>query len=251
MNLLIKLFLKLKIFLIFNTIINLFNINNLEDKNIFLDALKKKYDNIIKNEIGSLTGEQLNIAIKVVANLAIINFIYETENKRFDFMKKRIKKLKKNIIPLIFIEIMKIYVDIDDKENNKKNKLIEEKEENISFENINFQNIKDFIFDEYVKRFNIPLLWVTEPKRLNKRIEKQRGTFLYTNCNDKTYTEILETELYKNIDVFELKFPAKYWDNYFTILNKMNINGKTVYGDLDGLSKQIKMFIQAYSTDSN
>ena len=111
------------------------------------------------------------------------------------------------------------------------------------------ENAKDFIFEEYVKRFNIPLLWVTEPKRLNKRIEKQRGTFLYTNCNDKSCTEILETELYKDIDVFELKFAAKYWDNYFTILNKMNINGKTVYGDLDGLSKQIKMFIQAYSTD--
>lgn len=111
------------------------------------------------------------------------------------------------------------------------------------------ENAKDFIFEEYVKRFNIPLLWVTEPKRLNKRIEKQRGTFLYTNCNDKSYTEILETELYKDIDVFELKFAAKYWDSYFTILNKMNINGKTVYGDLDGLSKQIKMFIQAYSTD--
>lgn len=111
------------------------------------------------------------------------------------------------------------------------------------------ENSKDCIFEEYVKRFNVPLLWVTEPKRLNKRIEKQRGTFLYTNCNDKSYKDILETELYKDIDVFELKFSAKYWDNYFTILNKMNINGKTVYGDLDGLSKQIKMFIQAYSTD--
>lgn len=111
------------------------------------------------------------------------------------------------------------------------------------------ENSKDFIFEEYVKRFNVPLLWVTEPKRLNKRIEKQRGTFLYTNSNDKSYKDILETELYKDIDVFELKFSAKYWDNYFIILNKMNINGKTVYGDLDGLSKQIKMFIQAYSTD--
>lgn len=105
---------------------------------------------------------------------------------------------------------------------------------------------KDSIFDEYIKRFNEPLLWVTEPKRLNKRIEKQRGTFLYTNCNDKSYSEILETNIYKHVETYELEFPAKYWDHYYTILNKMNINGKTVYGDLDGLSKQIKMFIQAY-----
>lgn len=122
---------------------------------------------------------------------------------------------------------------------------------NFKYDYVDIENSKDSIFEEYVKRFNVPLLWVTEPKRLNKRIEKQRGTFLYTNCNDKSYKEILETYLYKNIETYELKFPAKYWDNYFTILNKMNINGKTVYGDLDGLSKQIKMFIQAYSTDMN
>ena len=118
---------------------------------------------------------------------------------------------------------------------------------NYEYEDI--ENFKDSIFCEYIKRFREPLLWVTEPKRLNKRIEKQRGTFLYTNCNDKSYVEILETAIYKHVETYELKFPAKYWDNYYTILNKMNINGKTVYGDLDGLSKQIKMVMQAYLTN--
>lgn len=111
------------------------------------------------------------------------------------------------------------------------------------------ENNKDFIFDEYVKRFNIPFLWSTEPRRLNKRIEKQRGTFLYTNEKNKSYEEILETDLYKDVETYKIEFSAKYWNNYYTILNKMNINGKTIYGDLEGLSKQIKMVIQAYSTD--
>lgn len=111
------------------------------------------------------------------------------------------------------------------------------------------ENNKDSIFDSYMQRYNIPLLWITEPKRLNKRIEKQRGTFLYTNSNDKNYSEIFETDIYRDVEFDCLIFPARYWDNYYTILNKMNINGKTVYGDLDGLSKQIKMFIQAYSTE--
>lgn len=115
---------------------------------------------------------------------------------------------------------------------------------------LNYSDIedeKDKIFEEFIERFNLSVLWVTEPQKLNKRIERQRGSFLYKTDISKTYEEILYSELYKNVDFHKLVLPARLWDNYFTLLNKMNINGKTVYGDLDGLSKQIKMFIQAYS----
>lgn len=118
-----------------------------------------------------------------------------------------------------------------------------------SYDYLDIENNKDQIFENKITKLNIPILWISEPKRLNKRIERQRGTFLYTNDRKKTYEEILKSDLYNKIDSFLLEFPAKYWDNYYTILDKMNINGKTVYGDLEGLSKQIKMFIQAYSTD--
>ena len=117
------------------------------------------------------------------------------------------------------------------------------------YDYLDIENNKDQIFENKITKFNIPLLWISEPKRLNKRIERQRGTFLYTNERNKTYEEILESEIYKNIPSFLLEFSANFWDNYYTILNKMNINGKTVYGDLEGLSKQIKMVIQAYSTE--
>ncbi|WP_315450389.1 FRG domain-containing protein [uncultured Treponema sp.] len=126
---------------------------------------------------------------------------------------------------------------------------LENLDASFKYDYLDIENNKDQIFENKITKFNIPLLWISEPKRLNKRIERQRGTFLYTNERNKTYEEILESEIYKNIPSFLLEFSANFWDNYYTILNKMNINGKTVYGDLEGLSKQIKMVIQAYSTE--
>ena len=74
----------------FDSIIKLININKIDDKNIFLDSLKKKYENIIKNQIGLLTNNEEKLkVIKVVAKLAFINFIYELDDKRFDFIKKK------------------------------------------------------------------------------------------------------------------------------------------------------------------
>ena len=143
----------------FDKIIKLININNIEDKKIFLDALKKKYDNIIKNEIEFLTDEKLNIAVKVVAKLAIINFIYEIKGKKVDFINKKIKKLDKNIIPLIFIEIMKIYINKDDKKNKQEDEENDSEENQIKTvekedENIDFKELKDYIFEEYSNKLD-------------------------------------------------------------------------------------------------
>jgi aspartyl/asparaginyl-tRNA synthetase len=64
---------KIKTISDFELIIKLINIKNISEKNIYLDSLNKKYDTIIKPKIESLTGDQLNEAIKVVAKIALIN----------------------------------------------------------------------------------------------------------------------------------------------------------------------------------
>jgi hypothetical protein len=64
---------KIKTIFDFELIIKLINIKNISEKNIYLDSLNKKYDTIIKPKIESLTGDQLNEAIKVVAKIALIN----------------------------------------------------------------------------------------------------------------------------------------------------------------------------------
>lgn len=57
-----NLFLK-TIFSNFEKIIKLINIKNIENKNVFLDAIKKNII-ILKNEIALLDNEQLNEAVK-------------------------------------------------------------------------------------------------------------------------------------------------------------------------------------------
>ena len=110
----------------FDAIIKLINIKNIKEKNVFLDSLSKKYDSIIRNEIGLLTGKDLDEAIKVVAKISLINYIYQTKEKQFRFINSKVKKLSKNIIPLIFIEIIKICLE---KENKQKNKEEQEEQE--------------------------------------------------------------------------------------------------------------------------
>jgi hypothetical protein len=107
----------------------------------FLDFLNKKFDDIIQKEIESLTDKdstKLDKAIKVVADLAILFFTYEEKDLKLNFEKEKIKKLSKKIFPLIFIEIIKIYVDQKEKEKEKK-----DKEEKINEEEKNDEEVKN------------------------------------------------------------------------------------------------------------
>ena len=90
-----KIFSKIKNISNFTNVIKLIHIQKLENKNIILELMKKSYDNYIENKISSLNDKQLDDAVNIVANLALINFKYEKEEKQFDFINNRIKKLKK------------------------------------------------------------------------------------------------------------------------------------------------------------
>jgi hypothetical protein len=50
-----------------------------------------------------------------------------------------------------------------------------------------------------------------------------------------------------NIKKFKFIIPWNLWDNINALLEKMSINSKTIYGDLEGLSKSIKLFMKAYA----
>jgi len=143
----------------FDIVIQLINMNLLENKNIYLDSLNKKYDNIIKNEIGILADTKLKEAVHVVAKLAIFNYSYEVKGKTFDFINKRIRKLGR-IVPLIFIEIINLCFNKEDKDSQKEedennssdeneNKIIEEEEKVIDY-----NEMKAFIFNEFSDKLN-------------------------------------------------------------------------------------------------
>lgn len=99
-----------------------------------------------------MTDEKLKIAIHIVAKIAIINYEYETKDKNFDFIHKRIKKMSR-IASLIFIEIINICFNKDDNNTNievNENKIIEEKDIDKDY-----NEMKKYIFEEFLNNLNI------------------------------------------------------------------------------------------------
>ena len=71
-----------------------------------------------------------------------MNYTYEKQDKKLDFIKKKIiKKLPKNIKTDIFIEIIRQYINNNEKINKDKDN-----------ENIDYKGIIEFIFDEFANR---------------------------------------------------------------------------------------------------
>ena len=123
-------------------IIKLINIENIKIKNIFLNSLENKYDNIFKKEIESLTGLKSNEIIKIFAELTFIIISLERKENKFQFINNKIKKLPKKLIALIFIEIIKIIKnngDYNDEDNKNK------------FDN---NEIKIFIVNYFIDKVN-------------------------------------------------------------------------------------------------
>jgi hypothetical protein len=106
---------------------------------------------------------------------------------------------------------------------------------------------QDKIFEETIDRYAYDILWVTEPQIANLRLDRQSGCFLFSGTAKKSYEELFESDLYKDIDIQKINIKNGIWENLFTLLLRMNINSKTIYGDLEGLSRSIKMLIKAYS----
>lgn len=64
-----------------------------------------------------MTDEKIKESIHVIEKIAFIYYEYETKNKKFYFINKRVKKLDR-ITSLIFIAIINIYFNKDDNDTN-------------------------------------------------------------------------------------------------------------------------------------
>ena len=185
-----KIMSKIKTISNFDNIIRLINIQNIEvlgktDK--YLKSLNKRYENIIKDKINKLNGEELNKSIKVVADLVIINYKCEKkeekkkkvkekdkvkdkikgkdkEKKYFDFLEKRIKKLDRKLIPLIYIEIMNICIkeeelknkeddeNIGEKGDDNENKI--DKKEKEDENDVDYIELEKYIFKQFINKLD-------------------------------------------------------------------------------------------------
>ena len=109
------------------------------------------------------------------------------------------------------------------------------------------QGKQDEIYEKIVDRFSYDIAWVTEPKILNARIDRQSGSFLLSGNRGKKIEEVLSSELYKNVDMQKLEIPCELAQGVYALLRKMNVTSKSLYGDLDGLAKSIRMEMQVYA----
>jgi hypothetical protein len=89
--------------------------------------------------------------------------------------------------------------------------------------------------------------WVTEPKELNARIDRQSGTFLVSGNLENTIESVMNLPLYENATVLKIRVPAFLYEGVYVALRKMSINAKSIYGDLGGLAKSIRMELQAHT----
>ena len=94
----------------FGTVMELIDTKRLENekKNYYYNLLKEKYELIIKNQIESLEGKELNKAVKILSEFISRIFLEEDNNI---FLDEKIGKLDDKIKSLIYNELMKTYND--------------------------------------------------------------------------------------------------------------------------------------------
>lgn len=143
-----KLISKVKTINDFGIMLNLINVERISEKNIYLEALYGGYENIIKPQIELLKDKKLTDANKIVAKIALINYNYEIKEKKFNFINDRIKKLNEDIIPLIFIEIIKLCIKKDEKVKEES----EEEDEIIEDDKSNYEEIIESICKEFINK---------------------------------------------------------------------------------------------------
>lgn len=123
---------------------------------------------------------------------------------------------------------------------------IKNKDEQFTETKISIQGKQDEIFDEVVDIYSYDIAWITEPIELNARIDRQSGTFLISGNLSKTIDSIVSSNLYASCTMMKFVIPAALYEGIYVALRKMSINSKSIYGDLSGLAKSIRMELQVY-----
>lgn len=106
---------------------------------------------------------------------------------------------------------------------------------------------QDEIFETVVDRFAYDIAWIAEPKQLNARLDRQAGSFLLSGNRGLRIQDVLDSEPYANVTMCKFRVVHELYTGIFSLLRKMNITSKSLYGDLDGLARSIRMQMQIYS----
>lgn len=106
---------------------------------------------------------------------------------------------------------------------------------------------QDVIFEDIVDRFSYDIAWITEPHELNIRLDRQSGCFLVSGNKEVKIEDILSQDIYRDCCFTKYIISNQLLNGIYALLRKMNINSKTIYGDLQGLALSIKMDMAVHS----
>nr|WP_199897410.1 FRG domain-containing protein [Acetobacter persici] len=109
---------------------------------------------------------------------------------------------------------------------------------------------QDLIFDDFVDLRSHNIIWITEPEILNVRLDRQAGSFLMSGNREIKIEDALNLDIYETCSFIKFIIPHSLYREIFALLRKMNLNSKSLYGDLDGLSRSIRMEMQVYAFSS-
>jgi len=106
---------------------------------------------------------------------------------------------------------------------------------------------QDEVFTSIVDRFSYDIAWVTEPRQLNVRLDRQSGCFLLSGNRGVKIADILSSAVYEDCAFTHFILPGELYESLCALLRKMNINSKSIYGDLQGLARSLRMEMSIYS----
>jgi hypothetical protein len=110
-----------------------------------------------------------------------------------------------------------------------------------------FEDSKDEVFDEIIDRFVFSLLWISEPKVINRRLDLQAGTFMTSMDRQVRIEDAISNSIYSDVEMTKYCISRGLYDNVYALLRQANISSKSIYGDLEGLGRSVRMELAAYT----
>jgi hypothetical protein len=96
----------------------------------------------------------------------------------------------------------------------------------------------DDVFDRILANV-CDTLWIMEPLQVNLRLERQKGTFLFSGNIAKRIQDVLPDAVSPD-SAIKYVIPASLADDVFKILESMNLNNRSLFLDMDGLARDTK-----------
>jgi hypothetical protein len=88
----------------------------------------------------------------------------------------------------------------------------------------------------------------TEPQKLNARIDRQSGCFLLSGNKGGSVEKLICDNRYDSVDAKKYLIPGSLFESLFALLRKMNVSGKSIYGDLSGLARSLALDLKIYGS---